>query len=128
MNNQEFSEAMKRRTKAFAVRVIKLVDSLHNKVTAREIGRQLLRSGMSVGSNYRAACQGRSKAEFCSKLGIVEEEADESIFWMELLIDSGLVKKKQLEPLIAEGGEILKVVISSIKTTRNRDKVAGRIS
>lgn len=128
MNNQEFSEAMKQRTKEFAVRVIKLVDSLPNKVTAREIGRQLLRSGMSVGANYRAACRGRSKAEFCSNLGIVEEEADETIFWMELLIDSGLVKKKQLESLIAEGGDILKIVISSIKTTRNREKVTGRIS
>lgn len=127
MNNQEFSETMKQRTKAFAVRVIKLVDSLPNKVTAREIGRQLLRSGMSVGSNYRAACRGRSKAEFCSKLGIVEEEADESIFWMELLIDSGLVKKKQLESLITEGGEILKITIASIKTARNREKVIGRI-
>ena len=122
MNNQEFSETMKQRTKAFAVRIIKLVDSLPNKVTSREIGRQLLRSGMSVGSNYRAACRGRSKAEFCSKLGIVEEEADESIFWMELLVEAGLVEQKQLAPLVAEGDEILRVVISSIRTARNREK------
>jgi four helix bundle protein len=121
MTNREFSEAMKVRTKAFAVRVIKLVDSLPGKVTCREIGRQLLRAGMSVGANYRAACRARSNAEFCSKLGIVEEEADESVFWMELLIESGHMKPDKLSKLIAEGQEILRIVISSIKTSRKSD-------
>ncbi len=125
-SNQEFSDAMKQRTKAFAVRIVKLVDSLPNKLSSREIGRQLLRSGMSVGANYRAACRGRSKAEFCSKLGIVEEEADESIFWMELLAQAGLASEKLLTPLKSEGEEILKIVISSIRTTRSREKAAVR--
>ncbi len=76
---------LKKRTKAFALRVIALVESLPRSRTANVIGNQLLRSGTSVGANYRSACRGRSTAEFISKMGIVEEEADESLFWMELL-------------------------------------------
>lgn len=125
-SNQQFSDAMKQRTKAFALRVVKLVDSLPKTPSGREIGKQLLRSGMSVGANYRAACRGRSKAEFCSKLGIVEEEADETIFWMELLAESGLVKARQLAPLMAEGNEILKIAVSSIRTAKNREASSQR--
>jgi len=77
---------LKKRTKAFALRVIALVESLPRSRTANVIGNQLLRSGTSVGANYRSACRGRSPAEFVSKMGIVEEEADESLFWMELLV------------------------------------------
>src|SRR5262245_23242161 len=86
------NEQLITRTKQFALRVIKLVDSLPQKRAATVIGNQLLRSGTSVGANYRAARRARSTADFCSKMGIVEEEADESEFWMELLIDAGIIK------------------------------------
>lgn len=84
------TEELKQRTKQFALRNIKLVQSLPSEDVARTIGRQLLRSGTSVGANYRAACRARSDAEFRAKLGIVEEEADESAYWMELLVESGV--------------------------------------
>lgn len=79
------------RTKDFALRVIKLVDALPNTIAGRKIGDQLIRSGTSVAANYRSACRGRSKAEFIAKLGIVEEEADESALWMELIMASNLI-------------------------------------
>lgn len=85
------------RTKTFALRVIKLVNALPNNIAGRKIGDQLMRSGTSVASNYRAACRGRSKAEFIAKLGIVEEEADESALWMELIMESELMKKDLVE-------------------------------
>ena len=104
-------DEMKRRTKKFGLRVIRLVQSLPNDHVSRRLGDQLLRSGTSVGANYRAACRGRSTAEFCSKLGIVEEETDESIYWMELLVESNLVKESLVTDLIAEGSEILAIVV-----------------
>lgn len=111
-------EAMKQRTKAFALRVLRLVDSLPKRFVANHIGGQLFRSGTSVASNYRAACRGRSRAEFCAKLGIVEEEADEAVFWMELLVESKLVSEKLLGNLMQEGNELLAIVVASIKTAR----------
>ena len=85
-------EEFKLRTKQFALRIMRLVDSLPKTRTAFQVGGQLLRAGTSVGANYRAACRGRSTAEFCSKLGIVEEEADESVYWLELIADAKLVR------------------------------------
>jgi four helix bundle protein len=82
------------------------------------IGRQLLRSATSVGANYRSACRGRSPAEFCAKLGIVEEEADESAYWMELLIEGEVVGREVLADLHAEAGEIVAMVVASIRTAR----------
>jgi len=111
---------LKKRTKAFALRVIALVEALPRSRTADVIGNQLLRSGTSVGANYRSACRGRSTAEFISKMGIVEEEADESLFWMELLIESGIVKACKLKPLMEETNEIIAITVSSIKTARKR--------
>ena len=116
------AEEMKTRTKKFALRVIRLVESLPKTRTGDVIGRQLLRSGTSVGSNYRAACRAKSQADFISKMGIVEEEADESIYWMELLIEAEIVKAAKLEPLMAEADEILAITVSSIKTARSRKK------
>ena len=113
---------LKKRTKAFALRVIALVEALPRSRTANVIGNQLLRSGTSVGANYRSACRGRSTAEFISKMGIVEEEADESLFWMELLIESGIVKTSKLKPLMEETNEILAITVSSIKTARKSKK------
>jgi len=116
------AEEMKTRTKKFALRAIRLVESLPKTRTGDVIGRQLLRSGTSVGSNYRAACRAKSQADFISKMGIVEEEADESIYWMELLIEAGIVKAAKLEPLMDEADEILAITVSSIKTARSRKK------
>jgi four helix bundle protein len=114
------SAELKQRTKSFALRVIKLIESLPNTKTADVIGRQLLRSATSVGANYRAACRARSNADFISKMGMVEEEADESLYWMELLIGCGLVTEKKLNELMKEGDELLAITITSIKTARKR--------
>lgn len=114
-------EELKRRTKRFALRVIRLVESLPKGRTADVIGRQLLRSGTSVGANYRAACRAKSPKDFISKMGTVEEEADESLFWMELLIESGIVKTQDLESLMKEADELLAITVASINTAK-RDK------
>lgn len=109
---------LKRRTRQFAIRVIKLVESLPKTQTARIIGGQLLRSSTSVPANYRASCRARSKAEFLAKLGIVEEETDESVFWMELLVDIGLVKMSRAVDLIDEGSQLTAIWVTSINTAR----------
>jgi len=111
---------LKKRTKQFSLRVIKLVNALPNNSAGRTIGNQLLRSGTSVGANYRAACRGRSKAEFIAKLGIVEEEADESAFWMELIIESGLMDKSKVEALLDEANELVAIVVVSIKSAKKK--------
>lgn len=118
----EASENMKQRTKQFALRMIRMMKSLPENPVARVIGSQALRSGTSVGANYRAACRARSPADFCSKMGIVEEETDESIYWMELMAEAELFPKKRLEPLMQEADEILAITVSSIKTARKRIK------
>lgn len=109
---------LKDRTKKFALRVIRLCESLPKGRIAGVIGGQLTRCGTSVGANYRAACRARSPAEFIAKMGIVEEECDESLFWMELLIDAGLVRENKLSDLIQEADELLAITVSSIKTAR----------
>jgi len=107
------ADDLKKRTKRFALRVLKLVAALPTTVAGRAIGGQLVRSGTSAGSNYRAACRGRSRAEFVAKLGVVEEEADESAFWMELIIEGELLKPRQVEPLLNEANEITKIMAQS---------------
>lgn len=114
------TQEMKDRTKRFGLRVIRLVESLPKTGAARTIGGQLLRSGTSVGANYRAACRGRSKAEFAAKLGIVEEEADESLYWMEMLIDAQIIPMDRLKDLMTEGEEILSIIVASIRTTKGK--------
>ena len=99
---------------------MKLVNALPRSRSADVVGRQLLRSATSVGSNYRAACRGRSKAEFIAKLGIVEEEIDETIYWFELLIGGGLIPMGRLADLMKEANEIAAIIVSSIKTARKR--------
>jgi four helix bundle protein len=106
------------RTHQFALRIIRLVDSLPKSRSADHIAGQLLRSGTSVGANYRAACRARSPAEFRSKLGIVEEESDESALWLELLGDSKLIRKERLSDLHREANEITAMVVASIKSSR----------
>ena len=107
----------RQRTKQFALRVIRLVESLPQRRTADVIGKQFIRSGTSVGANYRAACRARSPQEFRAKLGIVEEEADESIYWIELLVESNLVRESLVNHLLREADEILAMVVASIKTS-----------
>jgi four helix bundle protein len=106
-------EELKARTKRFALRVMKLVDALPKTVSGRAIGNQLVRSGTGVGSNYRASCRARSRAEFIAKIGIVEEEADESAFWMELIIDGGLLSARKVEALLKEANELVAIMVSS---------------
>ena len=121
---------MLQRTKSFALRIMKLVDALPRTAAGRAIGNQLIRSGTSVPANYRAACRGRSKAEFIAKLGIVEEEADESAFWMELIMDGRLLKEHRVRTLYQEAGEITAIVSASRKTARatTRSQIANRKS
>src|SRR3989442_14810062 len=104
---------MKQRTKAFALRVIKLANNVSNDFVGRRLGDQLLRAGTSVAANYRAACRARSKPDFLSKLGIAEEEADESMFWMELLIESGLIREHKLESLLDEADQLTAIIVAS---------------
>lgn len=111
---------MKKRTKAYALRVLKLTESLPLGKSADVIGKQLLRCGTSVGANYRAACRAKSTADFIAKLAIVEEEADESIYWIELLVESGLVKENLVRNLLDEADQILSIIVSAIKTTKEK--------
>jgi len=109
---------MKRRTKVYANRVVKLCSALPRSWVAETLGKQLLRSGTSVGANYRAVCRAKSNLDFINKLRIVEEECDESLFWMELLVDNGIIKEKRLAELMKEANEILAIVVASTKTAR----------
>ncbi len=111
---------LKERTKAFALRVIRVVNSLPQNRTADVVGRQLLRCGTSVGANYRAACRARSTADFVSKMGIVLEEVDEATYWMELLVDAGLVQKGRVSELHGEACQLVAIVVASINTARRR--------
>ena len=113
-------EQLKHRTKEFAKDIVRLCRTLPNNREGRLIGDQLFRSGTSVASNYRAACRGRSRRDFIAKMGIVEEEADESLFWLEMLKEMTIVESQQVEALIQEGREILAMVVSSIRTARSR--------
>ncbi|MDD5528152.1 MAG: four helix bundle protein [Patescibacteria group bacterium] len=117
-----FKEEFKDRTKKFSLRIIKLIEALPKTKTGEIVGKQLLRCGTSVAANYRAACRGKSDLDFLSKMGIVEEEADESIFWLEIIIDSGLMREELVFPLLQEGNEILAIVISSKITFKKRLK------
>jgi len=110
----------KERTKKFALAVVKLVESLPRTRTAEVLGRQLLRCGTSVGANYRAPCRGRSASDVVAKLGTVEEEGDESIYWMELLTDSSVVPAERLLPLKREANELVAMTVASMKTLRSR--------
>ncbi len=113
-------EELKARTKDSGLRAMKLVDALPNTMAARAIGDQLIRSGTSVGANYRAACRGRSKAEFAAKPGVAEEEADESAFWLELIMEGGLIDSKLVRRLYREADELTAILAASGKTARSR--------
>jgi four helix bundle protein len=115
-------EELKERTKKFALGVIKFTESLPKTRTAEVLGGQLLRSGTSVGANYRSACRAKSVADFISKMGTVEEELDESIYWMELLIGATVVEATETEFLTKEAKELLAITIASINTAMKNKK------
>ena len=107
------AEDLKKRTKLFALRILKLAAALPMTIEGRTIRGQLVRAGTSVGANYRAACRGRSKAEFIAKIGVVEEEADESAFWLELIIEGAFLKRDRVNPLLDEANELARIMASS---------------
>jgi len=113
-------ELFKARTRKIGLDIIELIESLPRNRVADVIGRQLLRSGTSIGANYRAACRGKSKADVISKLAIVEEEGDETIYWLELLVESKIVEPSRVDLLLKECNEIVAMVVASIKTLRGR--------
>ena len=112
-------EEMKARTKQYGLRVIGVVQKLKDNPVGHVLGTQLLRAGTSVGANYRAACRAKSTPDFIHKLKIVEEEYDESLFWMELITESGLMSPNRLSARLREGDEILSIVVASLKTKRS---------
>jgi four helix bundle protein len=113
-------EDLRRRTKEFALRIIMLFRALPKAEEARVLGRQVLRSGTAVAANYRRACRARSRADFISKIGITIEEADETAFWLELMVDAGIFKKSKLENLLMEANELVRIFQASRTTARSR--------
>jgi four helix bundle protein len=108
---------LKARTKQFALRIMQLVDALPRTLQGRTIAKQIIRSATSVAVNYRAACRARSRAEFIAKIGVVKEEADESSFWLELIVHSGLLTEARIRPLLTEAGELVAIISASRKST-----------
>jgi four helix bundle protein len=121
MDDSQHDDDLKRRTQQFALRIMRLCERLPQRPAAR-IGNQLLRSGTSIGANYRAARRARSDAEFTSKLGIVLEEADESVYWLELLATGGIVAPEKLGPLLREAEELVAIFAASRITAQSRAK------
>src|SRR5512136_1869223 len=119
------AEELKQRTKKYGLNTINLVNSLPNTSVARTIGNQLLRTGTSVGANYRAACRGKSRADFIAKAGISLEEADESLYWMELLQEAGIFPTERLKDLMSEADELVAIFTASIKTARTSPRERG---
>ena len=110
---------MKSSTKQFGLRVIHVVDSLPNTITGRKIGDQLIRSGTSVGANYRSATRGRSKKEFAAKLGVSLEECDETAYWLELIIEADLLQKNHLEELLLEADQLCRLLYTTIPSAKD---------
>lgn len=111
-------QEMQARTRTYANRIVHVCRALSRDWVSQTLGKQLLRCGTSVGANYRAVCRAKSGADFINKLKVVEEECDESLFWMELLIENNLMKTSRLEGLMLEGNEILATIVASAKTAR----------
>ena len=121
-NALEKAKELQARTKSFALRLIRMFRSLPKTEEARILGRQMLRSGTSVAANYHAVCRARSKAEFTAKLGVVVEEADETVFWLELLVESGIVPEEKIHSLMNEANELLAIFAASRHTARRGAK------
>jgi four helix bundle protein len=123
-------DALKLRTKEFAKRVVRMVDALPNDTPTKVLANQLLRSGTSVAANYRALCRSKSLKDFINKTSIIEEEADETALWLELLVETGKVSSQQTEPLLKEANELVAIFVASRKTALARktreSKLANR--
>jgi four helix bundle protein len=124
------ADDLKKRTKQFALRILKLAAALPNTVEGKVIRGQLVRAGTSVGANYRAACRGRSIAEFIAKIGVVEEEADESGYWLELIIEAAMLRASRVKPLLEEANELTKImarsrISASTRVRKNRQSAIG---
>lgn len=117
---------LKKRTKLFGLRCLKLADVLPKTRVGMRLGDQLIRSATSVGANYRAACRAKSPSDFINKLRIVEEECDESVYWLELMIEAGLIPGDRVEDLMSEGKQILAIIVASAKTARGNAFAGGR--
>ncbi len=115
------SAQLKARTKQFALRIMRVVDALPKTTSGRAIGNQLVRAGTAVGANYRAACRGRSRAEFVAKLGIVIEEADECGYWLELIMEADLLPRAKIEPLHKEANELAAIFVASVRTAKGKN-------
>jgi four helix bundle protein len=115
------AQELKERTKQFAIRVVRLFRSLPKTEEARIVGKQALRSGTSVAANYRAVCRARSKAEFVAKIGVVVEEADETVFWLELLVETGIVAQARMDGLLTEANELLAIFAASQRTSKEQN-------
>ena len=115
-------ERLKARTKQFAIRIVRVFKSLPRNDEARIIGKQLLRAGTSVAANYRAVCRSRSKAEFISRISVVVEKADETAFWLELLIETSIIPEVRLRDLLTEANELLAIFAASLWTARQKRK------
>jgi four helix bundle protein len=115
----ERAAELRGRTKAFAIRIVKLFRALSRSPDAQTLGKQLLRSGTSVAANYRAVCRARSKAEFIAKMGIVVEEADESVFWLELLSETGIIRAERTKDLLKEANELVAIFGASLRTSKS---------
>ena len=120
-------EELKIRTKLFALMIIKLVENLPGTKAGHTIGNQIIRSGTSVAANYRAACRARSNAEFISKINIVEEECDETHFWLELIIEADLLKKEKLQGILKEADELTAIFTASGKTARQNNPKSSKL-
>ncbi|HAH54044.1 MAG TPA: four helix bundle protein [Flavobacterium sp.] len=120
------TDELKFRTKNFSVMVIDLVERLPNSISVRVIANQIVKSGTSVGANYRAVCRARSDKEFVSKMNIVLEEADETLFWIEIIIAKQWMTKPELEIIWKEGNELTAIFVSSLKTVNDRIKKVNK--
>lgn len=118
-------DELKARTKEFGLRVLKVVDALPNSIKGRAIANQLVRSGTSVGANYRATCRARSRAEFIAKIGTVIEEADETAFWLELIVDDGILNASALSGLTNEAYQLVAIMTKSRKTAESGKGKSG---
>jgi four helix bundle protein len=119
MNSLEKATELKIRTKSFAIRITNLFRSLPRSPDAQTLGKQLPRSGISVGANYRAVCRARSQAEFIARMGVVVEEADETVFWLELLGETGVVRQDRTQDLLTEADELVKIFGASLRTSKH---------
>jgi four helix bundle protein len=118
MNSLDKATELKGRTKSFAIRIVNLFRSLPHSPDAQTLGKQLLRSGTSVAANYRAVCRARSQAEFISRMGIVVEEADETVLWLELLGETGIIRPERTQNLLDEANELVAIFGASLRTSK----------